>query len=60
MRLIFYLRMFLSNINVIPFKTVPLDSYTPMEKLFSLLLAALEVSNRYGLQRVCYTVLDVF
>jgi hypothetical protein len=36
-----------SNINVIPFKIVPLGSYTPMEKLFPLLVAALEV-NWYG------------
>ena len=31
------------NINVIP-----LDSYTPIETLFSLLVASLEVFNRYG------------
>ena len=42
MRLIFYLPMiFFSNINVIPFKIVPLGSYTPMETLFPLLVAAL-------------------
>ena len=32
-----------SNINVIPFKIVPLGSYTPIETLFPLLVAALEV-----------------
>ena len=52
MRLIFYFQKFLffSNINVIPFKTVPLGSYTPMETLYPLLVAALEVFNWYGLQ----------
>ena len=57
MRLIFYFPKFLffSNINVIPFKIVPLGSYTPMETLFPLLVAALEVFNRYGLQHVCST-----
>jgi hypothetical protein len=62
MRLIFYLPKFLffSNINVILFKIVPLASYTPMETLFPLLLAALEVFNRYGLQHICYTLLGVF
>jgi len=61
MRLICYLQKFLffSNINVIPFKIVPLGSYTPME-MFPLLLAALEVFNKYGLQLICYTLLDVF
>ena len=49
-----------SNINVISFNIVPLGSYTPMETLFPLLLAALEVFNRYGLQHVRYTLLDVF
>ena len=38
-----------SNINVIPFKIVPLGSYTPMETLFPRLVATLEVFNRYGL-----------
>jgi hypothetical protein len=52
--------MFFSNINVIPFKVVSLNSYTPMEKLFPLLVAALELFNRYGLQHVRYTLLDVF
>ena len=62
MSLIFYLLKFLFflNINVIPFKVVPLGSYTPMETLFPLLVAALEVFNRYGLQHVRYTLLDVF
>ena len=57
LRLIFYLPKFLffSNINVIPFKIVPLDSYTPMEMLFPLLVAAPEVFNLYGLQHVRYT-----
>jgi hypothetical protein len=40
--------------NVGPFKIVPLGSYTPMETLFPLLLAALGVFNRYGLQQVRY------
>ena len=39
-----------SNINVIPFKIVPLGCYTPVETLFPLLVAELEVFNRYGLQ----------
>jgi hypothetical protein len=41
----FYLPKFLffSNINVIPFKIVPLGSYKPMETLFLLLLAALKI-----------------
>jgi hypothetical protein len=54
MRLIFYLPKFLlfSNINFIPFKIVPLNSYTPMETFSPLLVAALEVFNRHGLQRV--------
>jgi hypothetical protein len=58
----FYLPKFLcfSNINVIPFKVVPLNSYTPMETLFPLLAAALEVFNRYGLPHVRYTLSDVF
>ena len=43
-----------SNINVIPFKIVFLGSYTQMEK-FRLLVAALEVFNRYDLQHVRYT-----
>jgi hypothetical protein len=38
-----------SNINVIPFKIVPLGSYTPMET-FPVLVAALEVFNWYDLQ----------
>ena len=44
-----------SNINVIPFKIVPLGSYTPMETLFPLLVAALEV-----VKHVRYTLLDDF
>ena len=57
MKLIFYLPKFLffSNTNVIPFKIVPLSSYTPMETLLPLLVAALEVFNWYGLQHVRYT-----
>jgi hypothetical protein len=48
-----FIKVFIfSHINVIPFKIVPLGSYTPMEKLFSLLVAALEVFNRYDLQHV--------
>ena len=52
MRLMFYLSKFLffSNINATPFKIVHLGRYTPMETLFPLLLAALEVFNRYGVQ----------
>ena len=46
--------------NVILFKIVPSGSYTPMETLFPLLVAALEVFNRYGLQRVLYNLLNVF
>ena len=50
-----FIKVFIfSNINV------ALGSYTPMEMLFSLLIAALEVFKRYGLQHVRYTVLDVF
>ena len=63
MRLIFYLSNVLfifSNINVIPFKIVLLGIYTPMGMLFTLLVAELEVFNRYGLQHVRYTLLDVF
>jgi hypothetical protein len=45
-----------SNNNVIPFKIVPLGSYTPMETLFPLMVEALEVFNRYGLLRVRYTL----
>ena len=45
---------FFSNVNDIPFKIVPLGSYTPMETLFPLLVAALEVFNWYGVQHVCY------
>ena len=57
-RLIFYLpEFFFSNINVISFKIVPLGSYTPIETL-SLLVAAVQVFNRYGLRHV--TLLDVF
>ena len=61
MRLIFSLSKFLlfSSTNVIPFKTVPLGSYTPKETLFPLLVATLEVFNRHGLQHVRYTLLDV-
>ena len=57
MRLIFCLPKFLffSNINVIPFKIIPLGSYAPTETLFPLLAAALEVFNRYGLQHVRYS-----
>ena len=42
------LYIFFSNNNVIAFKIVPLDSYTPMETLFTLLVVALEVFNRYA------------
>ena len=49
-----------SNINVISFKIVPLDSYTQMETLFPLVVAALEVFNQYGLQHVRYTLSYVF
>jgi hypothetical protein len=49
-----------SDINVIPFKILPLGSYTPMEILFPLLVAALEVFNWYGLQHVRYNRKKVF
>ena len=52
--------LFLSNINVISFKIVPLGSYTPIKTLFPLLVSVLEIFNRDGLQRVHYTFLDVF
>ena len=48
------------NINDIPFKIVPLGTYTPMETLFQFLVAALEVFNRYDLQHVRYTRDKVF
>ena len=54
MRLLFYLPKFFFYINAIPFKMLPLDSYTAMETLFPLLVAALEVFNRCGLQHVRY------
>ena len=38
-----------------PLQIVPLGSYTPMEKLFPVLVAALEVSNRHGLQHALYS-----
>ena len=41
------------------FKIVPLGSYTLMET-FPLLVAALEVFNRYGVEDVRYTLLGVF
>ena len=52
--LIFYLPkfLFLTNINAIHVKIVPFGSYTPMETLFPLLVAALEIFNRYSLQHV--------
>ena len=55
MRLVFYLPkfLFLSNINVIPFIIVPLGNYTPMETLFPLSVAALEVFNWCSQQHVC-------
>ena len=46
--------LFFSNFNVIPFKIAPLGSYTPIEMLFPLLVAALEIFNWYGLQHVRY------
>ena len=55
-----FTKVFFFNINVIPFQIVPLGSYTPMETLFPLLVEALEVFNRYGLQHVRYTLLNVF
>ena len=39
------------NINVILFEIVPLGSYTPMEILFPLLVAALDIFNQYDLQK---------
>ena len=64
MRLTFYLPKFFfffffsSNINVIPFKIVLLVSYTPIETL-PLLVGMPYVFNRYGVQHVRYTLLDV-
>ena len=55
----FYL-FIISNINVIPFKIVALGSYTPMGMLFPLLVAAMELFNRYDLQHVRYPILGVF
>lgn len=52
--------LFVSNINVILFRVVPLGSYTKMETLFPLLVAALVVFNGSGLHHVRYTLLDVF
>ena len=43
---------------VIFFKIFPFGSYTPMETLFPLLVAALEVFNRFDFQHVRYTLLD--
>ena len=48
-----FTKVFFLKINVTPFNIVPLGSYTPMETLFPLLPAALEIFNRYGLQHVC-------
>ena len=42
-----------------PVKIVPLGSYTPMET-FQLLVAALEVFNRYDLRHIRYALLDIF
>ena len=59
MRLILYLPRFLfSNMKFIPIKIVPLGSYTPIETLFLVLVAALKVFNQYGPQP--YTLLGVF
>ena len=49
-----------SNIDVIPFKIVPLGSYTPMETLFPLLIAVLEVFNRYGLRHISFMHILIF
>ena len=61
-RPIVYLPTFVifTNINTIRCKIVPLGSNTSMEKLFLLLVGALEVFNRDGLKHVRYNVLDVF
>ena len=48
------------NINVIPFKIVLLGSYTQMEALFLLLVAALEFFNRFKPQHVRCTLVDDF
>ena len=48
------------NINVIAFKIIPLGRNTLIQTLFPLLEAALEVINRYVLQHVHYTLLNVF
>ena len=50
-----FAKVFPSNANIIP-----LGSYTPMEMLFPLLVAALEVFDHYGLQHVSYTCDKVF
>jgi hypothetical protein len=50
---------YFSNIKVIPFEIVPLGSYTPMETFFPFLVTVLQVLNRYGLQHVRYTLLNV-
>lgn len=57
MKLICYYSMilFFPNINVISFKVIPLSNYTRMETLFPLVVAALEVFNRYGVQHVRYS-----
>ena len=53
----FYLPKFFNlNLNVIFLKIVPLGNYTPMETLLPLLVAALEIFNRYDLQHIRYTL----
>jgi hypothetical protein len=37
-----------------------MGSYTPMETLLPHLVVVLEIFNRYGLQHIRYSLLDVF
>jgi len=49
----------LSQIKVIPFKIVPLGSYTATEALFPLFVAVLEDFCWYTFQLIGYTLLDI-
>jgi len=49
----------LFKIEVIPFKIVPLGSYTAMEALFPFFLAVLEGFCWYSFQLVDYALLDI-
>ena len=61
MRLIFFQPwiLFFLRIKVIPFKIVPLGSYTVTEVLFPLFVAVLEGFCWYTFQLVGYTLLDI-